>query len=126
VSKCERVANHQRAMITKEDAVEIAARFLRTGGYAINSQEPTCCFIKKSDVLSRFQSSQALEMRELHPDSWDSMVERLARDRWIFSFTVGEEDERVWQIVYLEVDAQSGEPSTTELNPPPSPPPLRP
>jgi hypothetical protein len=112
-------------MITKEDAVEIAARFLRKSGYLINSQEPTCRFIKKSEVLAHFNSPKALEVRALCPQAWDAMVEELARDRWELTFTVGEDHERVWQIIEVEVDDQTMEPSDGGVNPPPNPPKLK-
>jgi len=124
VSKCESVAPHERAMITKEDAVDIAARFLRASGYAINSQAPTCRFTKKSDVLQRFQSPESLAQRKKFPKIWDSMVEMLARDRWNFTFTVGEEQERVWQIIEVEVDDQTGIASACLEIPPQNPPKL--
>jgi hypothetical protein len=97
-------------MITKEDAIEIAARYLRTNGYPLNKQEPECHFVKKSDVLLQFQSGPGLRLRQQCPELWESMVSELARDRWVFSFTVGEEVERVWQIVSIEVDAETGQP----------------
>ena len=94
-------------MIAKEDAIDIAAHHLRARGYRLNKQEPECHFIKKSDVLLGFQAGKGLALQKQFPKIWNSMVSELARDRWLFRFTVGEEHERVWQIIEVEVDAET-------------------
>ena len=49
-----------------------------------------------------------LFLRSTYPVDFTQWLLELARDRWDFTFTVGEEQERVWQIIEVEVDGQTG------------------
>jgi len=119
VSVVYRSSHGHSEMITKEQASEIAAHYLRANGYSLNKQEPECYFHKGSNVIAGSQSETSLALRKELLKLWGSTVWELARDHWVFRFTEGEERDRVWQILEVVVDAETGQPSGADLNPPP-------